>query len=126
MSITYPAITDVDRIAAAGDPILRNLQITQCYHELSAVLAERTGPSANWCTFATWASKQAGQTIRKEDLARKLESVLKTEPAPAQAVQGVAASARDIGAERDTQEIRELVWDAWKSVHAVLSVVLRR
>ncbi len=28
------------------------------------------GPTANWSTFATWASKQAGQTIRKEDLAR--------------------------------------------------------
>jgi hypothetical protein len=119
VSITYPAITDIDRIAAAGDPILRNLQITQCYHELSAALAARTGPSANWCTFATWASKQAGQTIRKEDLARKLESVLNTAPAPTQALQGVAASAQDIGAKRDVREIRELVWEAWKPEAAV-------
>ncbi len=109
-----PAVADIDRIVATGDPILRNVQITQCYHELSAALAERTGPSANWCTFATWASKQAGQTIRKEDLARKLESVLKTEAAPTRAVEGVAESAQDIGARRDTREIRELVWDAWK------------
>jgi hypothetical protein len=114
MTHPVPAITEIDRIAGTGDPILRNLQITQCYHELSAVLAERTGPSANWCTFATWASKQAGQTIRKEDLARKLESVLNTAPAPTQAMEGVAASAQDIGARRDAREIRALVWDAWK------------
>jgi hypothetical protein len=112
-----PTITEVDRIVATGDPILRNLQITQCYHELSATLAERTGPSANWCTFATWASKQAGQTIRKEDLMRTLEGVLNTEPT--QAVQGVAASAQDIGARRDTEEIKELVWDAWRPRAAV-------
>jgi hypothetical protein len=31
---------------------------------------------ANWCTFATWASKQAGQSIRKEDLARTFEDLL--------------------------------------------------
>jgi hypothetical protein len=102
-----PAIAEIDRIAASRDPILRNLQITHCYHELSMALAKRTGPSANWCTFATWASKQVGQTVRKEDLARTLESVLDTAPAPRQAVQEVAASAQDIGARRDTEEIRE-------------------
>lgn len=56
-----PSVADVERIRAVGDPVLRNLQITQCYHELSAAMAGRTGPGANWCTFATWASKQAGQ-----------------------------------------------------------------
>src|SRR5215218_5488600 len=112
-----PAITEVDQIATTRDPVLCNLKITQCYHELSATLAERSGPSANWCTFATWASKQAGQTIRKEDLARTLESVL--DIAPTQAVQGVAASAQDIGARRDTEEIQELVWDAWRPWAAV-------
>ena len=121
MSSTNPArvptIADVDRIAATGDPILRNLLLAHCYHELSAALAERSGPSANWCTFATWASKQAGQTIRKEDLARTLESVLKT--TPRQAVQEVATSAQDIGARRDTEEVRELVWEAWRPWAAV-------
>jgi hypothetical protein len=113
----YPTITDIDRIAATGDPVLRNVLITHCYHELSAALAERTGPSANWCTFATWASKQAGQTIRKEDLAGTLESVLKA--APREAVQEVAASAQHIGARRDTEEIRELVWEAWRPLAAL-------
>ena len=30
-----PTVEDIDRIARLNDPILRNLQITQCYHELS-------------------------------------------------------------------------------------------
>jgi hypothetical protein len=123
VSSTHPArvptINEIDRITATRDPVLRNLQITHCYHELSAALAERTGPFANWCTFATWASKQAGQTIRKEDLTRTLRNVLNTAPAPTQAAQGVAASAQDIGAKRDTEEIRELVWDAWRPWAAV-------
>src|SRR5512133_605623 len=68
-----PTSAEVDRIATLGDVVIRNLQITQCYHELSLALTRRIGPHANWCTFATWASKQAGQTIRKEDLARALK-----------------------------------------------------
>lgn len=75
MQANYSPLTvdDVQRIAHISDPVLRNLQITQCYHELSAAFAIHTGLVANWCTFATWASKQAGQTIRKEDLARMFE-----------------------------------------------------
>jgi hypothetical protein len=69
-----PTAEDVDRIAANRDPVVRNLQITQTYAELARAFAELTGPNAaNWCTFATWASKQAGQTIRKEDLERTFE-----------------------------------------------------
>ena len=74
--LPVPTVADVERIAALGDPVLRNLQITQCYCELSRLFAARTGGEpANWCTFATWASKQAGQTIRKEDLRRAFERV---------------------------------------------------
>ena len=76
-----PLTTDtVRKISVLADPVNRNLQITACYHELSAAFAERTGIAANWCTFATWASKQAGVTIRGEDLQRKLEEVLEKEP----------------------------------------------
>ena len=73
-----PSVADVERITALADPVVRNLQITQCYHELSLALGTRTGNHANWCTFAVWASKQAGQTIRKEDLARALEQLWDT------------------------------------------------
>ena len=90
---SIPTVEDVDRIKNIADPVMRNLLITQCYHALSAVLARRTGAAANWCTFATWASRQAGQTIRKEDLARMLERRLLYSPPAVQASEGVAAAA---------------------------------
>jgi hypothetical protein len=68
-----PTLDEIDRIARMGNPLIRNLQITQCYFEISQSVAALTGFSANWCTFATWASKQAGQTIRQEDLLRAFE-----------------------------------------------------
>lgn len=71
-----PSPDEVSTITATTDPAIRNLRITQCYHELSTVLISRTGPVANWCTFATWASKQAGQSIRREDLLRSVEARL--------------------------------------------------
>ena len=88
-----PTIDDVQQIINFAEPIIRNLQITQCYHELSAALTWRTGMVANWCTFATWASKQAGQTIRNEDLARLVESRLKSSPSTQQAAESFAATA---------------------------------
>ena len=63
-----------------ADPVIRNLRITQAYHELSAATAARVGPVATWCTYATWASKQAGRTIRKEDLRSGLEAALRSSP----------------------------------------------
>jgi hypothetical protein len=62
-----PSVADVQRIAVIPDPVLRNLAITHCYSRLAAAVARRTGAGANWCTFATWASRQAGSTIRGED-----------------------------------------------------------
>jgi hypothetical protein len=87
-----PTLADVERIAALDDAVIRNLQITQCYHELSIALAGRIAPGANWCTFATWASKQAGQTIRQEDLKRLLERRLHTSVEIHQASQSIASS----------------------------------
>ena len=53
--IAAPTIDDVDAIAAMDNPVLRNLQITQCYAELSTAMRARTDSAPNWCTFATWA-----------------------------------------------------------------------
>jgi hypothetical protein len=75
-----PTIEDVRRISEIADPVLRNLEITQCYGRLSAAMAERTGPGANWCTYATWASRQAGRTIRGEDLVATLRTRLMVSP----------------------------------------------
>jgi hypothetical protein len=60
------------RIAAISDTVIRNLEITYCYSRLAAAFAARGGEGANWCTYATWASRQAGRTIRGEDLLDEL------------------------------------------------------
>jgi hypothetical protein len=95
--VNVPTISEVDAIGAMGDPVLRNLRISQCYHELSAAVAERVSPGANWCTFATWASRQAGQTIRGEDFARLASDILGSREI-AELVTGVAhLVAREVG-----------------------------
>jgi hypothetical protein len=102
-----PTIDEVKRIINIDNPVIRNLQITQCYHELSVVFARRTGVAANWCTFATWASKQAGQTIRREDLARLLERRLMHSPSAVQASKSLAATAstRDLNQPENPHEL---------------------
>jgi hypothetical protein len=89
-----PAITDVARIAAMPDPALRNREITACYHQLSSALSASFGPVANWCTFATWASRQAGVTIRGDDLRTALQQRLASAPAVATAISQLAALAQ--------------------------------
>jgi hypothetical protein len=108
----WPSIADVARIAAMDDPVLRNLRITQCYHELSQAFAPRTGRRANWCTFATWASKQAGQTIRGEDLARALAAALQSALAAVQVADAGTATARGLGPPVDLAALRAAVRDA--------------
>ena len=75
-SSSAPSVDDIRRIAAIESPVVRNLEITYCYSQLAAACAARTGEGANWCTYATWASKQAGRTIRGEDLLEHLGSRL--------------------------------------------------
>ncbi|MEU7478286.1 hypothetical protein AB0A63_20040 [Lentzea sp. NPDC042327] len=89
-----PVVGEVERICAHADPVVRNLQITHCYHRLSRALAARTGGGANWCTFAVWASKQVGQSIRQEDLARTVERLLKASPEVAAGVDLVVRGLR--------------------------------
>lgn len=88
---TYPSAADVDAIAGHPDPVARNLRITQAYHELSTAVVSLGGLAANWCTFATWASKQAGQTIRREDLERAIEDELGRSEAFTRAVARIRA-----------------------------------
>jgi len=65
--VAGPTTAEVKAIAAIDDSVIRNLRITECYHRLSLAMRSRIGGGANWCTFATWASQQAGCTIRGED-----------------------------------------------------------
>lgn len=101
-SIPTPALAEIERIASSQELTLRNLQITQCYYELSTAFAQRLGLSANWCTFATWASKQAGQTIRKEDLVRTLDERLQAAPLPVRLAENSAVYARLLGSQHVT------------------------
>ena len=78
--MTIPTVEDVARIASISDPVIRNLNITQGYYELSQTMSKYTDGNPNWCTFAVWASKQAGQSIRKEDLSRTFEHFFNKSP----------------------------------------------
>ncbi len=73
-------LADLKRIADLPEPVLRNLLITQRYHDLSLELARVLGSdNANWSTFATWASKTAGQSIREEEVPPEFTSFLQKE-----------------------------------------------
>lgn len=109
-SVHFPAVRDVDQIATLKDPVIRNLLITQCYHELSSAFTSRTGEVANWCTFAVWASKQAGQTIRKEDFKRLLESRLRRDERVMVAADQFVVAARPDSSQR-SPELRSLAQD---------------
>ena len=73
--MSIPSVEDVAGISNISDPVIRNLNITQGYYELSKAMSRYTSGNPNWCTFAVWASKQAGQTIRKEDLVRTFKNI---------------------------------------------------
>jgi len=107
-----PTVEDIERIAALDDAVIRNLQITQCYHELSAALRQRTGGNANWCTFATWASKQAGQSIRKDDLAQALAQFIAIAPEPGRSAIFVVEMAQALGAKSNLDEIMAAIWES--------------
>jgi hypothetical protein len=78
--MSTPTVENVARIAGISDPVIRNLNITQGYYELSQAMSKYTDGNPNWCTFAVWASKQAGQSIRKEDLSRTFEHLFNKSP----------------------------------------------
>jgi hypothetical protein len=78
--VRVPTVEDVASIAGLQDPVVRNLRITHVYHLLAVHLGGLTGTGANWCTFAVWASRQAGRTIRGEDLLDVVEQALRHDP----------------------------------------------
>lgn len=62
-------LEEVGRIALEEDPVLRNLWITESYHRLSSEIAQVVDKqNVNWSTFACWASKTAGVSIRNEEI----------------------------------------------------------
>jgi hypothetical protein len=106
---TFTSVGEVDKIAAIQNPVIRNLRITDSYCKLSAAMATRLSPNANWCTFATWASKQAGQTIRGEDVRRTAHAALQNDPEIMQSLMLIAMLAKQLGANQTHQQIKETV-----------------
>lgn len=88
----------VDVIAAMSDGAARNVEITNGYFILARALAAWTGGGGNWCAFAAWASRQAGRTIRGEDLALHLRRRLGERPALQAMLRELA---EDLGIDRD-------------------------
>lgn len=60
----------VREIASEPNPVVRNLQITNYYHDVAVALRDMIGQEGgnNWPAWACWASKHVGEHIRREDL----------------------------------------------------------
>ena len=60
-------------VRAIEHPVERNHQINQSYHQLSIVMGQYLGTPriADWCTFAKFASHQAGEHIRETSITAK-------------------------------------------------------
>ncbi|MGC4089828.1 MAG: hypothetical protein QM756_18470 [Polyangiaceae bacterium] len=73
-------LADLERITRISNAPLRNLLITQRYADLSRALTSVLSPhDCNWSTFATWASKTAGESIRGEEVPSELMQLLQDE-----------------------------------------------
>jgi hypothetical protein len=107
-----PTTEDIARIRGLQHACIRNLQITQCYFELSKALLSRIGTNANWCTFATWASKQAGVSIRGEDLERLLENSLKTEKQITRGLEEISYYIKTLGSKSRHEQVHQELLDA--------------
>ena len=71
MSATEKSLVDqAERIVALDDqPVLRNLLITQAYHDLSDAMTRLVGrDSIIWVTMASWSSKTVGRFIRNDEV----------------------------------------------------------
>jgi hypothetical protein len=69
--------TDFERIVQQKNLLVRNLQITQGYYQVSQSLRKFVSSSnVNWFSFGTYASKTAGRAMRHENLPGPLKSAL--------------------------------------------------
>lgn len=70
---SFPSLQDIENtVAMNGDPILRNLMITQGYYALSGAMSTMVGGgSVSWCGFASWSSKTIGVSIREANMSNR-------------------------------------------------------
>jgi hypothetical protein len=117
-----PSVAEIQAIGAVADPALRNLRITHAYHELALAVAARAGAGANWCTFATWASKQAGQSIRKDDLGRALEQAFAGSDVVGRVVDRLRDLRRELGRRIEADTVLRALREAWAPLLIVARV----
>ena len=58
----------VEHVRATPDVVLRNLRITQFYHDTATELRAHRPHDVSWFAFGTWASRTAGEFIRGEEV----------------------------------------------------------
>jgi hypothetical protein len=87
------SLPDVAHITALdGNPVLRNLLITQGYFDLSEALARRLGrENITWPTMAGWSSKSVGGFIRGEEFPSFLQKLLRLPENEQEGVTGLVA-----------------------------------
>ncbi len=91
------------------EAVLRNLLITQRYHDLSIGLRETVCSSnVNWSTFATWASKTAGESIRGEEVPKAIRGLLDEARAVLDRLNYINEALRFLGAGREVDVTRLL------------------
>ena len=67
----------IQSVVERDNLVVRNLQVTQGYYRLSNGMRRCTGGSnVSWCSFATHASKTAGQALRHELMPGFLKSAM--------------------------------------------------
>lgn len=67
----------IQSIVERENLVVRNLQVTQGYYRLSEGMRRAaSGKNVSWCSFATHASKTAGQALRHELTPRLLKSAM--------------------------------------------------
>ncbi|MCP3097528.1 hypothetical protein LZ198_01420 [Myxococcus sp. K15C18031901] len=105
-----PTRADVEAVVHLEDPVLRNLHVTQTYHQLQVALTDVFGEDdVSWCGFATWTSKTAGVLIRKDVLPELLTELM----------------ARADALTRSLAELQERLLGAWGASVVVPSVLAR-
>lgn len=116
----------IRHIVEDPDPVRRNLQITQSYHELTAAFDRLYGsPDLVWTAFATWASKQAGRYIRNEEVPAPLRRILGLDPRRRSSPES-SPSAGLLGRKRLVRYARETAQDVSRHIAAGNHLVYRR
>lgn len=105
-------LSDIERIVKLEVAPIRNLWITQRYHTLMNLLATVIGAeNANWSTFATWASKTAGQSIRGEEVPREIRDLLNEEARLHERIKSTLHLPKFLSVELDPLDLARAVLD---------------